>query len=159
MNPFRNLLPDPGLTSRGLGRLGRIQWVPCVVPEGPDLRSPSLPIVGGGVRERFPTLENAIGGKPSSLTVMLVSGYSWLPVRGRTSCGDGRQVRSCRQPRRQRDQTGASTGSDPPIPRAQRESPSFFELPCERRSGPAEPSPEHGNHPVLPRSGSSATTH
>ncbi len=31
-------------------------------------------------------------------------------------------------------------------PRAQRESVSFFELPCERKSGPAESTP--GSHPI-----------
>ena len=35
-------------------------------------------------------------------------------------------------------------------PRAQRESGASFELPCERRSGPAEPSPAHGNFPAIP---------
>ena len=37
-----------------------------------------------------------------------------------------------------------------PIPRAQRERRSSFELPCARRSGPAEPSPERGHLPTIP---------
>jgi hypothetical protein len=37
-----------------------------------------------------------------------------------------------------------------PIPRARRESRSFFELPCARRSGPAEPNPARGDLPAIP---------
>ncbi|MFZ9875344.1 MAG: hypothetical protein ACO3E8_08250, partial [Candidatus Methylacidiphilales bacterium] len=44
-------------------------------------------------------------------------------------------------------------------PRAQRERrSSSVELPCARRSGPAEPSPGPGNHTAVPRKRPSATT-
>ena len=87
--------------------------------------------VRDGFRERFPTLENAIGGKPSSVAVRLAGGYSWLPNRGRRTCGDGRLVRSCRQP--------------PPAA-----GPVRSELSCVGRSGPAEPSHGMSKRPEPP---------
>jgi hypothetical protein len=74
------------------------------------------PLDGDGVRERFPNLGNAIGVHPSSLPVILAAEQPGFPAWGRRSWGDRGKVRSCGQPRRQRDRTGASTGSDQPHP-------------------------------------------
>jgi hypothetical protein len=69
---------------------------------------------GDGVRERFPILADAIGRTPFSPPKILAGEQPGFPAWGRRSRGDRGQVRSCGQPWRQRGQTGASTGSDPP---------------------------------------------